>query len=213
MLVLQFPRIAETLPQNFWSRRYSIALKRRKSHSQRHSAIRGSVFFWTDCRYMYIIYVWPNYVSISGNSDIPRDRCLGLSQWERSQPWHDSLVMPCILLHCTRYCPSTVFACCIAALVAYLKYNQSCVPGHPAGIVDSGPRAQPSGLNQRYCHGEHDRFYATWDNSDATRLHVYLNFRHGTWLSLCNAQSALPKGGQYHEAILPYYGGMLLLVR
>ena len=44
MLVLQFPRIAETLPQNFWSRRYSIALKCRKSHSQRHSAIRGSVF-------------------------------------------------------------------------------------------------------------------------------------------------------------------------
>ena len=43
MLVLQFP-YAETLPQNFWSRRYSIALKRRKSHSQRHSAIRGSVF-------------------------------------------------------------------------------------------------------------------------------------------------------------------------
>ena len=32
------------LPQNFWSRRYSIALKRRKSHSQRHSVIRGSVF-------------------------------------------------------------------------------------------------------------------------------------------------------------------------
>ena len=44
MLVLQFPRTAETLPQNFWSCRYSIALKRRKSHSQRHSAIRGSVF-------------------------------------------------------------------------------------------------------------------------------------------------------------------------
>ena len=44
MLVLQFPRTAESLPQNFWSRRYSIALKRRKSYSQRHSAIRGSVF-------------------------------------------------------------------------------------------------------------------------------------------------------------------------
>ena len=44
MLILQFPRTAETLPQNFWSRRYSIALKRRKSRSQRHSAIRGSVF-------------------------------------------------------------------------------------------------------------------------------------------------------------------------
>ena len=39
------------------------------------------------------------------------------------------MIMPCIVLHCTRYCPSTVFACCIAALVACLKYNQSCSPG------------------------------------------------------------------------------------
>ena len=30
-----------------------------------------------------------------------------------------------------------------------------------AGMVDSGPRAQPSGLTQRYCPGEHDRFYTS----------------------------------------------------
>ena len=30
-----------------------------------------------------------------------------------------------------------------------------------AGIVDSGPGAQPSGLNQRYCPGEHDGFYTS----------------------------------------------------
>ena len=35
----------ETSSQNFWSRRYSIALKRHKSRCQRHSAIRGQFFF------------------------------------------------------------------------------------------------------------------------------------------------------------------------
>ena len=34
-------------------------------------------------------------------SDMPRDCCLGLSQWEHSQAGHGSPVMPYILLHCT----------------------------------------------------------------------------------------------------------------
>ena len=38
------------------------------------------------------------------SSDVACDRCLGLSRRGSPQAGHDSLVMPCILVHCTRYC-------------------------------------------------------------------------------------------------------------
>ena len=59
-------------------------------------------------------------------------------------------------------------AALLHALVARLKYNQSCVPGQILliqAVERSGrpwPGAALSGLNQRYCPGEHDWFYTSW---------------------------------------------------